>query len=91
MKINKREKIEEKTIPIKLEFPEYNLPTKRAVGMSLKEMSAEKIRAKMTREKARDLYYLHYLVEKKNRFNSVPPVRTGLSDPNLGFLIFSFA
>jgi len=65
VEISKRENIEQKTIPIKLEFPEYNLPTKRATGMSLEEISAEKIRAIMTRQKARDLYDLHHLIEKK--------------------------
>lgn len=66
MEISKRECIEEKVNPIKLEFPEYNLPTKRASGMSLKEICAEKIRAIMTRKKARDLYDLQYLIEKKH-------------------------
>lgn len=62
---SKRESIEEKPIPIKLDFPAYNLPTKRAVGMSLEELGAEKVRAIMTREKARDLYDLYFLIKKK--------------------------
>ena len=66
VEISKRECIEEKVNSIKLEFPEYNLPTKRASGMSLNEICAEKIRAIMTRKKARDLYDLQYLIEKKN-------------------------
>ncbi|PIN98604.1 MAG: hypothetical protein COT90_03510 [Candidatus Diapherotrites archaeon CG10_big_fil_rev_8_21_14_0_10_31_34] len=65
VEISKREKIEEKTLSIKLDFPEYALPTKRISGMNLKEIAAEKTRAIMTREKARDLYDLHYLIKKK--------------------------
>ncbi|MFH1695739.1 MAG: nucleotidyl transferase AbiEii/AbiGii toxin family protein [Candidatus Micrarchaeota archaeon] len=65
VEISKREKIEEKILPIKLDFPEYNLSTKRASGMNLNEIAAEKIRAILTRKKARDLYDLHYLIEKK--------------------------
>ncbi len=65
VEISKRENIEKKTLPVKLDFPEYNLPTKRAIGMSLEEIGAEKARAIMTRQKARDLYDLHYLIEKK--------------------------
>ncbi len=66
IEISKREKIEEKTLPIKLDFPAYNLPTKRIRGMSINEAAAEKIRAIMTRENARDLYDLQYLIEKKH-------------------------
>ncbi|MFH1752306.1 MAG: nucleotidyl transferase AbiEii/AbiGii toxin family protein [archaeon] len=65
VEISKRENILEKTIPIKLDFPEYNLPTKRITGMKLTELSAEKIRAIITRNKARDAYDLNYLIEKK--------------------------
>ena len=33
--------------------------------MALEEVAAEKVRAIMTRDKARDIFDLHYLVEKK--------------------------
>lgn len=65
VEISKREEIEQKPLPIRLDFPMYNLPTKRIAGMDLEEVAAEKCRAIMTRERARDLFDLYYLVEKK--------------------------
>lgn len=65
VEISRREAVVEKPLPLKLDFPAYNLPIKRVAGMSLEEVAAEKVRALLTREKARDLYDLHYLIEKK--------------------------
>lgn len=66
VEISRREAVEKKALPLKIEFPEYNLPVKRGQGMALEEIGAEKVRAVMTREKARDLYDLHYLIARKN-------------------------
>ncbi len=66
VEISKREKNKEKTVSLKLDFPEYNLPVKRIRGMNLNEVVAEKIRALFTRNKARDLFDLYYLVEKND-------------------------
>jgi len=65
VEISRRGRIEEKTLPLKLDFPEYGLPTKRSIGLSLDEVGAEKVRDILTRQKARDLYDLYYLIEKK--------------------------
>lgn len=65
VEISKREKIIKKTVSVRLDFPAYNLPTKRIPGMSLQEVAAEKIRAILARNKARDVFDLHYLIEKK--------------------------
>lgn len=65
VEISKREEVLKKPLPIKLEFPAYNLPTKRIAGMDLGEVAAEKIRAILTRNKARDVFDLQYLIEKK--------------------------
>ncbi len=80
VEISKREGIAKTPLPVKLDFPEYGLPTKRAAGMSLEEIGAEKVRAIMTREKARDVYDLHYLIEKKKI-----PFNQELADKKLAF------
>jgi hypothetical protein len=70
VEISQREKILEKTLPLRLDFPAYQLPVKNLAGMNLQEASAEKVRAIMTREKARDVYDLQYLIQnKKARFD----------------------
>jgi len=44
---------------------QYSLPSKMVAGMALDEVAAEKVRAIMTRDKARDLYDLAYLIQNK--------------------------
>jgi predicted nucleotidyltransferase component of viral defense system len=66
VEISKREEVSKKALPIKLDFPAYNLPTKRISGMDLEEVAAEKTRAILTRDKARDVFDLQYLIEKKS-------------------------
>jgi hypothetical protein len=65
VEISQREKILEKTLPLRLDMPAYQLPIKNLAGMSLQEASAEKVRAIITREKARDIYDLQYLIQNK--------------------------
>lgn len=65
VEISKRERISDKTIPMKLDYTPYSLPIKTIPGMALEEVGAEKVRAILTRNKARDLYDLHYLITKK--------------------------
>lgn len=65
VEISQREKILEKTMPLKLDLPAYQLPIKNLAGMNLQEVSAEKVRAVMTREKARDVYDLYHLIQNK--------------------------
>jgi hypothetical protein len=65
VEISKRERIQKKTLPVKLDYPAYSLPIKTLSGMALEEVGAEKIRTIFTRQKARDVYDLHYLVSRK--------------------------
>ena len=71
IEISRREALMEKSIPLKLDYPAYQLPIRRLSGMNLDEVAAEKVRAILTRDRARDIYDLHYLVRGKGvRFNS---------------------
>ena len=63
--ISKRERVVDPVIVYKLDFPSYNLPIKFLKGLSLEEVAAEKVRAIMTRERARDIYDLFYLIAHK--------------------------
>ena len=65
IEISKREKVIEEAIPLKFDRPEYQLPVKSLSGMALDEVGAEKVRAITTREKARDIYDLYYLINNK--------------------------
>jgi predicted nucleotidyltransferase component of viral defense system len=48
--------------PQTVETPLYNLPVTIISGMNLNEVFAEKVRAILTREKARDIYDLYFLI-----------------------------
>lgn len=65
VEISTREKVIEKAMPLKFDRPEYQLPIKSLAGMALGEVGAEKVRAIMTRQKARDIYDLYYLIHNK--------------------------
>lgn len=65
VEISRREAILEKTVPLKTSFDAYQLPTKIIEGMGVNETTAEKIRAVITRKKARDVFDLHFLAENK--------------------------
>ena len=70
IEISKREKVIRRAIPLRLDLPEYQLPVRILMGMDLDEVAAEKIRAIMSRIKARDVYDLYYLIKTKNvKFN----------------------
>src|SRR5208283_4068165 len=70
VEISKRERIIEDALPLKFDRPEYQLPIKSLAGMALEEVGAEKVRAIMTRQKARDIYDLYYLIHSKRiKFN----------------------
>ena len=65
VEISGREKVLLERIRIRVDFPEYQLPVHRMLGMSLQEVGSEKIRAILTRKKARDIYDLYHLVTMK--------------------------
>jgi hypothetical protein len=65
VEISKREQVLKKTLPLILDYPAYSLPIKTISGMALEEVAAEKVRAIITRKKARDLYDLYYLITKR--------------------------
>jgi predicted nucleotidyltransferase component of viral defense system len=70
VEISKREKIINKPLALKFDFPEYNLPVRILSGMSLDEVSSEKVRAIYTRRKPRDIYDLFFLITTKGiKFN----------------------
>lgn len=72
VEISKREEVIKKTIPLKLDFSVYQIPTKIIQGMDLDEVTTEKARAILTRDKPRDLYDLWYLiVNKKVKFDLI--------------------
>lgn len=65
IEISKREQILRKALSVKLDYPAYSLPIKVISGMALEEVGAEKVRAIFTRQKARDIFDLYYLISKK--------------------------
>ncbi|MEW6295044.1 MAG: nucleotidyl transferase AbiEii/AbiGii toxin family protein [Candidatus Diapherotrites archaeon] len=65
VEISRREPITKKALPIKADFPAYQLPVKHIQGMDLEEVGAEKVRAIFSRDKARDFYDLFFLVKEK--------------------------
>lgn len=66
VEISARERLVLPKVPLKLDFPQYDIPVKRLLGMNLSEVGAEKVRAILTRNKARDIYDLNFLIERKN-------------------------
>ncbi len=66
VEMSKREQVLRDRIPVRLERPEYQLPIKHLLGMGLDEVAAEKARAILVRDKARDVYDLHYLITRKS-------------------------
>jgi len=65
IEISKREILAKKPLSLKFDRPEYSLPVKSLRGMDLDEVGAEKVRAILTRHKARDIYDLNYLAVNK--------------------------
>lgn len=86
VEISRREELSKRAQPIKLDFPAYNLPTKRIQGMDLEEVAAEKVRAIMTRDMARDVFDLQYLIEKKS-----VALNEGIVNKKLGFYDAKFS
>ncbi|MEA3313328.1 MAG: nucleotidyl transferase AbiEii/AbiGii toxin family protein [Caldisericota bacterium] len=64
IEINRREKIILKPVSILTKIEPYGLPIKVLSGMHLSEVAAEKIRAILTRSKARDVYDLWFLIKE---------------------------
>lgn len=65
VEISGREKTVLPCIPLKLDFPQYDIPVKNLLGMNLDEVGSEKVRAILTREKARDIFDLYFLIRQK--------------------------
>jgi len=65
VEISKREYVIMKSISLRLDIPAYQIPIKIIPGMSLDEVAAEKVRAILSRNKARDVYDLYYLIKEK--------------------------
>ena len=70
VEVSRRENIIKSPLSFELAFDAYRLPIKILNGMSLEEIAAEKVRAVITRNTARDLYDLFYLItERKIMFD----------------------
>jgi Uncharacterized conserved protein len=86
VEISKREKVIMKSLSVKLDIPAYQIPIKVIPGMALDEVAAEKVRAIMSRNKARDVYDLYYLIKEKGiKFNP------DLTNKKLAYLGKSFS
>jgi len=86
VEISKREKVIMKSMSVKLDIPAYQMPIKVISGMALDEVAAEKVRAIMSRNKARDVYDLYYLIKEKGvKFN------LDLTNRKLAYLSKSFS
>jgi predicted nucleotidyltransferase component of viral defense system len=66
IEVSRREGIGRKPISVELDEAFYGIPIVHVKGMDLEEVASEKIRALLTRENARDLYDLWYLITKRN-------------------------
>jgi len=70
VEISRRETPMQPPSPFPFAQAQYSLPSKVVSGMALDEVTAEKVRAIITRDKARDVYDLFFLIENKNvKFN----------------------
>ncbi|MDD5317840.1 MAG: nucleotidyl transferase AbiEii/AbiGii toxin family protein [Candidatus ainarchaeum sp.] len=65
VEISRRERVLSPTVSITLSPDPYGTPAKILRGMSLEEVAAEKVRAILTRRKARDAFDLAYLIGRK--------------------------
>ncbi len=63
--ISRREKPLKAPVSFSFVQPQYALPSKMVAGMAIEEVAAEKVRAMLTRDKARDLYDLGFLIQNK--------------------------
>lgn len=68
--ISRRESVIRKPVSLKLDFPAYGIPIKMVSGMALDEVAAEKVRAIVTRNKARDVFDLSFLIQKGVLFDA---------------------
>lgn len=85
VEISRREAILKKTIPLKFDYPAYQLPIKHLAGMHLDEVCAEKVRALFTRKTSRDVYDLYCLAKNKKAAFDEEAINSKLSYYNLEF------
>lgn len=65
VEISKREPVLKEKTPRSLDMPAYGMPIRVLSCMALDEIAAEKTRAILTRDKARDVYDLWFLITRK--------------------------
>lgn len=85
VEISRRERVLKPTLGLRMEFDAYSLPVKIIGGMSLDEVAAEKVRALLTRKKARDAYDLFFLISKKKAAFDRSMVEEKLEYYGIGF------
>jgi len=90
VEISRREKPVQRQVSLSFAQSQYALPSKLISGMALDEVAAEKVRAFMTRDKARDLYDLSYLILNKGVKFDEEMVNAKLAYYNLKFSQKSF-
>ncbi len=90
VEISTREKIICPPVSKQIDFDPYSLPLKIISGMNLSEVAAEKIRAILTRNQARDVYDLYFLIKKKNVQTSISIIDEKLSYYQTKFLSDEF-
>ena len=86
VEISRREAALGKPIPFRLENEAYMMPVKMVSGMALEEVAAEKVRALMTRNKARDLYDLAFLIRERSA-----PFDRAMARAKLGYYGLDFS
>lgn len=70
VEISLREQVVMEPVPLKLDNIAYGIPLRVVRGMALEEVAAEKVRAILTRDKARDIFDLAFLAGNGVKFDS---------------------
>ncbi|MGC8558929.1 MAG: nucleotidyl transferase AbiEii/AbiGii toxin family protein, partial [Nitrososphaeria archaeon] len=90
VEISKREKPLTRPVAVTLDEPLYEIPVVSLLGMSLEEVLAEKIRAVIRRNTARDLYDLWFLLHRLGVKASINLINSKLSFYNKTFSLDRF-
>lgn len=90
IEISKRENIILEPQTYDIYTPYYKLQTKLIRGMDLNEVFSEKVRAIQTRDKARDVYDLYFLILKNNILPNIELINKKMAYYNSEFKLNDF-
>ncbi len=90
VEISKREKPLTRPVAVTLDEPLYEIPVVSLLGMSLEEVLAEKVRAVISRNTARDLYDLWFLLHRLEVSVQINLINSKLSFYNKTFSLDRF-